>query len=318
MKYYKRFINYIVNRRIKRAENNFKKIKEHPIRSAIYNFIISIMMITTIIGMFMISTPAFKNLATYIIDKYMSYTTAIDDLAGRMNNIENMTKQVADAIVERITKNRKNPDLHGIQIFGTDFITIQPSCKTELPSIYLSDLDVNETLTFLYNIITWAKQKEKYDAIILGSMYVGLDGTLYWSDGITPSYDTDMELVVDVLRKKKCKKILMFCPNHDRRSFGNGIKHISGSIAIKKIQMFKYRIPFTNKWICKNGFKTVLAADNFHAENFNGVFKVLVKPGKGNRPEIIINQSDKKEMISIRNKVRKSLKVGLQWGIKQL
>jgi len=317
MKYYHRIINYLVAKRLKKAQSDLNKIKSHPLRSAILTFIISAMMIVTIVGMFMITTPAFKNFATYTIDKYMSYTTAVDYINERMNNIENMSKNVADAIVAKITKEKKNPDLHGIQISGDDFLTIQPSCKTGLSSIYLSDLSVDKTQTFLYLIVAWAK-KAKYDAIILGSMYVGLDGTLYWSDGVNPNYDTDMELIVNILKKKNRKNVLMFCPNHDRRQFGREIKYINGSIIVKKIQMYKYRIPFTNKWLFENGFKTVMAADNFHAELFNDNFKVLVKPGKNNEPKILVNKSKTKDIISVRDKIRNSLKVGLQWGVKQL
>jgi len=317
MKYYHRIINYLIGKRLKKAEADLKKIKKHPLRSAIFTWIISIMMVVTLLGMFMITTPAFKNFATYTIDKYMSYTTAVDDINERMNNIENMSQNVADAIVEKITKEKKNPDLHGIQISGNDFITIQPSCKTGLSSIYLSDLNNNKTQSFLYLVVTWAKQ-EKYDAIILGSMYVGLDGTLYWSDGVNPDYDTDMELIVDVLKKKNRKNVLMFCPNHDRRQFGREVKYIDGSIVVKNIQMYKYRIPFTNKWMFENGIKTVIAADNFHAELFEDTFKVLVKPGKNNEPKIMVNRSEKKDVISVRKKIRDSLKVGLQWGIEKL
>jgi len=317
MKYYHRIINYLIGKRLKKAEADLKKIKKHPLRSAIFTWIISIMMVVTLLGMFMITTPAFKNFATYTIDKYMSYTTAVDDINERMNNIENMSQNVADAIVEKITKEKKNPDLHGIQISGNDFITIQPSCKTGLSSIYLSDLNNNKTQSFLYLVVTWAKQ-EKYDAIILGSMYVGLDGTLYWSDGVNPDYDTDMELIVDVLKKKNRKNIFMFSPNHDRRSFGREIKYINGSIVIKKIQSFKYRIPFTNKHFYKDGFKTIIAADNFQATLFQEKFDVLVKPGKNNEPKILVNKSRRKDVIFIRDKIRDSLKGGLQWGIGQL
>lgn len=317
MKLYHKIVNYLVSKRLQKAELNLNKIKKNPLRSAIMSGIISVMMVVTIVGMFMITTPAFKNFATYTIDKYMSYTDAVNDLNKRMNNIENMNQTVANAIVEKITKSKKNPDLHGIRISGDKIMVIQPSCNTGLSSIYLSDLTNDDTQIFLHNVTKWS-ELNKYDAIIFGSMYVGLDGTLYWSDGVNPEYDTDMELIVDVLQKKNSKNILMFCPNHDRRSFGHGIKYISGSIVIKRIPAYKFRIPFTNRSFYQNGYRTILAADNFQAAEYKDEFEVLVKPGKTNEPKILVNKSRKKDLVSIREKIRSTLKGSLQWGIEKL
>lgn len=316
-KYYHRFINYITTKRIAKAKIDFQKIEAHPIRSGIFTFIISFMIIVIFVGVLMISTPAFKNFAEHVIDKCMSYTDAVDTLNKRMNNIENMTQNVADSIVEKITKTRKNPDLNGIQISGGNLLTIQPSCKSGLSVIYLSDVDNNEIQLIINNIIEWA-EKSKHDAVIFGSMYVGLNGTLYWSDGINPKYDTDMELIINVLKKKGCKNILIFSPNRDQRTFSNEIKYISSSIVVKNVQMFKYKVPFTNIWFIKDGFKTILCAENFHAELYKNDFKVLIKPGKNNQPKVLVNQHEKKVVNSVRNKIRNGLKTSLQWGIKNL
>lgn len=300
-------VNKITDWYLNRATRKTSEIQEHPIRYMAKTFGCSVMILLLTVGLFMIATPTFHSMANAIVERMAAPKNQLSDLSRQLQEME---KNVANTIITQMNRVR-NPKLEGIAVKTVPikesnkvFTVISPVDSSRLG--FGGDADYNEFV--MSKIVDWAI-KEKYDSIIFGRSYVTAGGASLWTDGINKDYDTDLEYLLEMVKKYDCHNTLAFIMGLDQtRVLPEPVtKSIQGQFITRTMAVYKYRVWGYDLWNT-NKFRTVFQADNFQAMITNGEvdFTVLVCPGSSNEPKLI-DVNEKKTVETIREYVKNSL-----------
>lgn len=234
--------------RNKLTESYNRKMK-NPIKNMFFDTFKGVSLFMLLILVYFIISPALRSSIDYYIEKY---TDTKNEIAKLSQDLINAKKDMYDAYVASL-KQFKNPTFEGITISTIDGLTsIYPSSTLPKKKIYY------------FQLAKWAKE-EGYDSVIFGDSYSGLNGTFYWSDGKDPKYDTDFELIINILKKKGCQSTFSFISNSENKTLTPFVtNYIVGSLTISKSD--NYRLDFDSIKLWKCGVSTIISADNFRCD----------------------------------------------------
>ena len=264
---------------ISNIEADCRKRTESPGKMLFLDSFKAVSMILVVIVIFMVMTPAFQSMVDYAIENYTTYNTRLDSLTKQVNNAK---RDMIDSALRTI-KQFQNPSFDGIRFTNVNnVISVYPiSCSIVEKKVY-------------YLLTKWARE-EGYDGLIFGESYSGLNGTFYWSDGKDEKYDTDMELIINMLKKKGCENIFSFVSNPEYKNY---IPHVSnyidGLFIISDVQNYRLEIMSHKFW--KTHRSTIIRSENFSGEIINENLAVASRP-KGNKNRIVIYSPKKNNFI---------------------
>lgn len=292
---------------LNRSAKKTSETQEHPIRYMAKTFGCSILIILTVFALFLIATPAFKSMANAVIDRMSTQKNQLSDLSKQLHEME---QNVANTIISQMNKVR-NPKLEGIAVKTVPikestkaFTVVSPVDTSRLG--FGGDSDYNEFI--MSKIVDWAIT-QKYDSIIFGRSYVTAGGASLWTDGIHRDYDTDLEYLLEMVKKRDCKNTLAFIMGLDQtRVLPEPVsRSIQGQFIVRSMPIYKYRIWGYDMWNTEK-VRTVFQSDNFQAMITNGEadFTVLIGPGDSNEPKLL-QVNEKKTVDSIRDYIKNSL-----------
>lgn len=300
-------VNKITGWYLARSAKKTSEIQSHPIRYIAKTFSCSVLIIMTTFALFMIATPAFRSMANAVIERMSAPKNQLNDLSNQLHEME---RHVADTIVAQMNKVR-NPKLEGIAVRTAPikestkvFTIISPVDTSRLG--FGGDADYNDFI--MSKIVDWAIS-QKYDSIIFGRSYVTAGGASLWTDGIHRDYDTDLEYLLEMVKKHDCQNTLAFIMGLDQtRVLPEPVtKSIQGQFIVRNMPIYKFRVCGYDFWNTEK-VRTVFQADNFQAMITNGDadFTVLIGPGTSNEPKLL-QVNEKKTVDSIRDYVKNSL-----------
>lgn len=262
-----------------RMEYDFNRRKNHPVRMMLFDFSKALTILAFIVLGIMISTPAFRSIVNYTIETHTSYNTRISQLT---KEVEDARTDMVNAAIRTI-KQFKNPSFDGIKFCNVKGVySVYPmSCSVEDKKVY-------------YHLALWAKEVG-YDTVIFGESYTGLNGTFYWSDGKNNQYDTDVELIINMLKEKGCKKIMSFISNQECKNYIPHVKnHVNGLFIISEVQNYRLEILSHKFW--KTHKSVVIRSNNFSAEIIDNELNVASRP-KGLKNITVVYNRQKKDFI---------------------
>ncbi len=300
-------VNKLSNWYLSRSAKKTSEIQSHPIRYMVKTFGCSVLILLLTVGLFMVATPTFRSMANAIIERMATPKNQLNDLSKQLREME---RAVANTIISQMNKVR-NPKLEGIAVKTIPikestkvFTIISPVDSSRLG--FGGDSDYNEFI--MSKIVDWAIT-QKYDSIIFGRSYVTAGGASLWTDGIHRNYDTDLEYLLEMVKKHDCHNTLAFIMGLDQtRVLPEPVtKSIQGQFITRTMPIYKYRVCGYDLWNT-NKFRTVFQADNFQAMVTNGEvdFSVLVGPGTDNEPKLL-QVNEKKTADTIRDYIKNSL-----------
>lgn len=226
-------------------------------------------------------TAPVKDFATYIIEEYTSYKSRMDDLETK---VENIKKDLVESVLKTIERKLKNPNLEGIQIIEKEKICI----------IYPDN--TNQFKKQVYDkLVEWFEDKG-YDSVIFGESYSDvLNSRFYWSDGINPEYDTDLELINNFLKKRGYDRTFSFMGNPEEKRLSPFTNYIIGDVIMQDHQ--NYKIDFWGLHLWKGSKSILISSNNFKAEIIDGKLYVSSCP-TGDRNKTIIKNPVRENKIS--------------------
>jgi len=215
----------------------------------------------------------------YSIENYTTYNCKINDLKKQVENSRN--DMIGAAL--RTVRQFKNPTFNGLRFTTVDGVH----------SVYPISRSRNEKKVY-YLLSKWAKT-EGYDGLIFGESYSGLNGTFYWSNGQNDKYDTDMELIINMMKEKGCKKIMSFVSNVECKNYIPYVSnYIDGLLIISEVQNYHLEISALKFW--KSNRSIIVRAKNFSAEIINEELAIASRP-KGNKNRMVVYNPHKKDFI---------------------
>jgi len=262
------FIAIIKGMYVIRLEKKTQWKRDHMVMNTFLQIVKYSVFITVLIGCWMITSPAVKSLVDYGMDNFTTYSDRIDSLS---KSVENAKNEITAAFLESV-KTKKNPGLDGIIVENLP----------DLLSVYPAEYNVNDKKWMINKLQDWAVS-EDYDGVIFGSSYVGLNGTVCWCDGNNSKYDTDMELIINTMKKKGCKKIFSFVENMpEHRIFPQIVKnYITGYLTVGEYQKYRFKIWGYN--FIKTDTPKTIKTKNFNIEIVGSDITTLMQPyGFGN------------------------------------
>lgn len=256
-----------------RLQKKYEWKKNHVVLNSLFGFIKLSLFIVIINGCYLVTTPLFKDAINYGIDNYTGYSSRLDVLSESINNaVENNAKSLLKVVENKV----KNPALNGI-IFSVEESGVQ--------SVYPRSMLRKDMRVMNKYLLQWVSE-QGYDSAIFGDCYIGMNGTLYWTDGENIENDTNMELIINTMKERGCRKIFSFINNVPKaRYFSRDVRNYTiGTLNYREVQ--KYRFKLCGYDVLENGKVIEIVADNFHIECYNSsdgdVVKILtVKTPEG-------------------------------------
>jgi len=304
-------VNGVVNKLsswyLNRESKKSARLQEHPVRYLMMNFITAALILILTVGLFMIATPAFRNMANAIVERMAAPKNQLNDLSKQLREME---QNVANTIISQMNKVR-NPKLEGIAVKTVPikestkvFTVISPIDTSRLG--FGGDSDYNE---FIMSKITEWAITQKYDSVIFGRSYVTAGGASLWTDGIHRDYDTDLEYLLEMVKKHDCHNTLAFIMGLDQtRVLPEPVtRSIQGPFIVRSMPIYKYRVWGWDMWNTEK-VRTVFQSDNFQAMITNGEsdFSVLIGPGDNSEPKLL-QVNERKTANTIKEYVKNSL-----------
>ena len=264
---------------VERAKTDYTRRMKNPIKSMIIDTGKGLFAFCIIVIMFMITTPVFRSMTDYAIENFTTYNRKIDDLTQQ---VKDAREDMVDAAL-RTLKQFKNLSFDGI-VFGI---------VDGIKSVYPVSATTTEKGAY-YHLAKWA-HSVGYDAVIFGESYSGLNGTFYWTDGKNPQYDTDMELVINMLKEKGHKKIMSFVSNSEYKNYIPYVtNYINGLFVVSEVQNYRLEILSSKFW--KTNKSTIIRADNFNAEIVDNELLIASRP-EGNKNIATVYSRQRKSTI---------------------
>jgi len=275
----KGLLSNITNNYVDRVKSDYLRRKKHPVRMMLLDISKGLAAFAIIVLMFIVTTPVFRSMTDYAIENFTTYNRKIDDLTQQ---VKDAREDMVDAAI-RTLKEFKNPSFDGIR-FGA---------VKGIQSVYPISSTIQEKGVF-FHLAKWAGENG-YDAVIFGESYSGLNGTFYWTDGKNNQYDTDMELVINMLKEKGCKKIMSFVSNPEYKNYIPYVtNYINGLFDISEVQNYRLEILSSKFW--KTNKSTIIRADNFNAEIVDNELLIASRP-EGNKNIATVYSRQRKSVI---------------------
>lgn len=257
---------------IKGIKRDYEKRMDRPVRAMISDWIKALSIVFVILILFAVESPALKSLVDYTIENMTTYRSQISDLSTQIDS----AKEDMIGAALRTVKQFKNPTFKGIRCCNIG----------EVLSVYPSHCSMEEKIVY-YHLSKWASS-EGYDGVIFGESYSGLNGTFYWSDGGN-EFDTDFELIINMLKEKGCKKIMSFVSNPELRVLTPDVtNYLTGTFIESEVQhsmisLFNHKIWKTYKGI-------VIRSNNFTAEIVDNKVNIISRPNGRDNVTVVYNK----------------------------